>query len=167
MLRSLIQNILRPKLQLLALLTLLFQLNVVSLIYAAEIPENLNLKLIAKTVTKEHKAQILYFSASYCTYCKQLNLDVIDPISRNDHYQKTITISEIMIDGKTSIIDFDGSSTNQETLESRYKIQATPTLVFVDERGDEISSRLTGYQNKDFYWYYLDKSINKALTALK
>ena len=138
-----------------------------SMSFAAEIPEVINLKTTAQTAVKSHKVQILYFSASYCSYCKQLNEEVIEPIFRNEDYLKTVIITEIMIDGSSSIVDFDGDSTDQETLESRYKIQATPTLVFVDQQGDEISSRLTGYQNKDFYWYYLDKSINKALSILK
>jgi len=124
---------------------------------------SIELPRIAKTAKIDHKAMILYFSASDCTYCKQLNEDVISLIHTNTNYINTVSITEIIINKQSHIVDFDGVNSNPQKLAAKYNIQVTPTLLFVDVKGNEVAKRVTGYQSKDFYWYYLDKSISSAL----
>ncbi len=119
--------------------------------------------LIAK---QSSKVQILYFSASDCTYCISLNDEIINAVRVNDDYQKKILLTEIMLDGEELIIDFESKGIDQTTIASRYNIQVTPTLVFVDEQGKEIVKSIVGYQSNEFYWYYLDKNIKEALSIL-
>ena len=95
----------------------------------------------------------------------QLNEDVIHPIQINEGYIKKVKVVEVSLDGAEKIIDFNNKAINSDDLQSRYNIQVTPTLVFVDQKGNEISQRIVGYQTIDFYWYYLDESINKALAG--
>lgn len=124
----------------------------------------INLHSIADAATKSNQVIMLYFSAIYCTYCMMLNEDVIQPMMVNEGYLKKVRVVEISLDTDENITDFNNKTISIDVLQSRYDIQVTPTLLFVDNKGTEIVQRIVGYQTKDFYWYYLDEAINAAKT---
>ena len=127
---------------------------------------DVDLKRATISAKSDHKIMILYFSASYCSYCKELTADVINIVKSHNDYRPKVVLKEIVIDEQMTIKDFKGESIDASTLQMQQKITATPTLIFVDEHGNEIAERLEGYHSKDFYWYYLDKSIANALATL-
>jgi hypothetical protein len=45
-------------------------------------------------------------------------------------------------------------------------VVGTPTLLFLDNKGEELTSRLVGYHSEDFYWYYFDEAIEIARNEL-
>lgn len=122
------------------------------------------INLYSSALEAKEKAQaiMLYFSATYCTFCMQLSEDVIQAIKINEGYIKKVRVIEISLDAEEDITDFDNHVVDVDVLQSRYNIQVTPTLLFVDQKGDEVTERIVGYQSKDFYWYYLDEAINKS-----
>ena len=134
---------------------------------ASQTDRDINLAHHAQLATKQQKVLIIYFTATYCSFCKRLNNDVIQPMYRNEGYRNKVILREIVMDEQSTITDFNGKATDVDDLASKYNIQATPTLIFVDEKGNEIAERLEGYQSVDFYWYYLDKSIDSALAKIK
>jgi thioredoxin 1 len=79
--------------------------------------------------------QILYFSASWCGPCKNLN-----PII-NQLQTEGVNIKKIDID-------------NDFIISQNYSIKNIPTLVLVDSRGTEIK-RITGSKSKEDIknWY--------------
>ncbi len=125
-----------------------------------------NLYQIARTTQLLNQVHVIYFSASYCFYCKQLTEDVINAVRANKGYQNQVTITEIQIDGDDSVTDFNQKIVDPEAFASSYDIQITPTLIFVNSQGKEIVKRTVGYQNSEFYWYYFDKKIARAMTRL-
>lgn len=126
----------------------------------------INLRQIAAETKHLKKVHVIYFSASYCAFCKQLTEDVLNAVRVNKDYQRTVTLTEIQIDGTESIIDFNNKTIDPEIFSEQYNIQITPTLVFIDDSGREIVKRTVGYQNNEFYWYYLDKKLLKANNKL-
>lgn len=158
----------RPQSILLVAWVLFFSLQPMSsrLARAADVAGGIDLSDNARIAKKHHKVMILYFAASYCSYCEALNTDVIHPMRINRDYQDKVVIKEILLDGFTVIKDFSGEPTTADSLGLKYDIEITPTLLFVDASGNEVSERLEGYQSRDFYWYYLDISINNALGHL-
>ena len=125
-----------------------------------------NLYQIARSTQSLNKVHIIYFSASYCFFCKQLTEDVINAVRINKDYQKQVTITEIEIDSEGLVTDFNQKIADPEALASSYNIQITPTLIFVDSQGKEIVKRSVGYQSSEFYWYYFDKKIAQAMIKL-
>ena len=126
------------------------------------VEEITNLQTFSQQAMSENKVAILYMSATHCVYCMKLNRDVVNPMMGNKGYQKSILLQKLEIDLMSDIINFDGQTVSRDDLIERYNIIATPTLLFVNERGEEIAERLEGYQSEEFYWYYLDKSIEQA-----
>jgi hypothetical protein len=45
-------------------------------------------------------------------------------------------------------------------------VVGTPTLLFLDSGGEELTQRLVGYHSEDFYWYYFDEAIENAKNKL-
>lgn len=113
-----------------------------------------------------NRVHILYFSASYCSYCERLEAEVINPMRKNANYRKQVLITQLAIDGGDLVVDFDNNTTDADKLSSRLSARVTPTLLFLNHQGEEIAERVVGFQNPEFYWYYLDEAIASALTAL-
>jgi len=131
--------------------------------------EDVGLDLAKKVAQPEHqdKVHILYFSASYCSFCADLEENVLHAVRVNKDYQKQVFISEISLDESTVITDFKGNTIDADEFIDRYDVSFTPTLIFVDNQGNEIAKRRKGYQNVEFYWYYLDISIANGLKAIQ
>ena len=130
--------------------------------YADNTHKKINLQQLAARAVKQNKVVILYMSATHCAYCMKLNRDVIEPMLGNKGYQESVLLQKIQIDLILAIVDFNGKVISSDDLIEKYNIIATPTLLFVNSQGEEIADRLEGYQSEEFYWYYLDKSIDKA-----
>jgi thioredoxin-related protein len=109
---------------------------------------------------------LLLMAAEYCTYCKYVEQNFLKPmISSGDHKDKVL-IRIFYIDGHQPIRDFDGSSVTPEALAARYRVQLTPTVLFLGPGGQELAERLVGISSKDFYGVYLEQGIDAALAKL-
>jgi hypothetical protein len=68
----------------------------------------------------------------------------------------------LRIDSALPLRDFDGQSVAPDALASRYRTRLTPTVLFLDDRGRELTERIIGINTVDFYGYYLDAAIDAA-----
>ena len=62
--------------------------------------------------------------------------------------------------------DFQDHSREAAELAADYGVKLTPTLLFLDARGHELTSRMVGINTLDMYSFYLDEAIAKAAKAL-
>jgi thioredoxin-related protein len=93
---------------------------------------------------KAKKRVVLYFGQDGCPYCKRLlevNLRRPQTIAR---MQKHFVALAINIWGDREVVWTDGKPTTEKQLAARLRVQFTPTLVFLDEKG-EVALRLNGY----------------------
>lgn len=124
-----------------------------------------DLKMESVLSISSGKPYVLYISRKDCPDCKRLERDVLVPLIRSRQYDSMISLRELIWD-RNSIKGFNGKSISAEKLIEQYRVIGTPTLLFLNEKGNEIAERLAGYQSEDFYWYYLDKAIELATTNL-
>ncbi len=80
---------------------------------------------------------------------------------RNDDYRPLVDLHELAWESN-DVIDFDRQARSAAEIIARYKIMGTPTLLFLDGQGNELTDRISGYHSEDFYWYYFDKAIGVA-----
>jgi hypothetical protein len=64
------------------------------------------------------------------------------------------------------VIDFDGRSLTTREFAARYGIEVTPTLLFLNAEGIELSERLVGIWSEDFYGGFIDNRIDEASSRL-
>ncbi len=109
---------------------------------------------------------MLLFSADYCGFCTRLSEEFLVPMQRSGEYRDRVLIREIRIDNYATLRDFEGQPTMPEDLAYRYDISVTPTILFLDHRGRELTQRMVGLGTVDFFGLYLDAAIASARARL-
>jgi thioredoxin-related protein len=109
---------------------------------------------------------VLEFSSEDCAYCRKLEALFLLPMQRNAYYDDKILLRSISLDEYNSVIDFDGRSIATSEFATRYAVSLTPTLLFLDADGNEISERLVGIWSEDFYGGFIDNRIDEARQRL-
>ena len=150
-----------------AALALLFIVNTPSLLVAS-MPEMPVAKDLKTTVNQSpQKVVVLYFTAEYCMYCQALDRDVLGPVMRSGEYADIANFLRLQHDEpETKLTDFDGSLVSNRELIQRYKVNVTPTLIFLGPNGHEVASPLIGFLTVDFYGAYLDQSLKDGRAQL-
>jgi thioredoxin-related protein len=106
------------------------------------------------------KRVMLYFGQDGCPYCKRL-MEVNfreAPIAAKT--QQHFVALALNIWGDREVTWTDGVSTTEKQLAAKLKVQFTPTLVFLDERG-AVALRLNGYYPPREFEAALDRAAGK------
>ena len=100
-------------------------------------------------------------------YCQALDRDVLGPIMRSGEYAEIANFQRVQHDEpETKLTDFDGSLVSNRNLIQRYKVNVTPTLIFLAPNGHKVASPLVGFLTVDFYGAYLDQSLEDGRAHL-
>lgn len=113
------------------------------------------------------KVIMLEMSASYCGYCRTLEEEIIKPMLRSGDYAKNVLIRKLEIDSHHPVKGPQGEKTNPAELASRYDVFVTPTLIFLDADGKEVSERILGVNSLDYYGYYVDQSLDQGHRSIQ
>ena len=105
---------------------------------------------------------VLEFAREDCPYCHKLERLFLLPMQRNADYDDKILVRSISL----AVIDFDGRSVATNEFAARYGVSLTPTLLFLNADGSEISERLVGIWSEDFYGGFIDSRIETARDSL-
>ncbi|MEA1050341.1 thioredoxin fold domain-containing protein [Lamprobacter modestohalophilus] len=105
----------------------------------------LDLRADLEAARKAGKRLILYFGQKRCPYCHQL-MDVNFGTEADivEYTRRHFDITPIDIWGVAEVTDLRGRSMTERGFSLREQADFTPTLIFYDERGDEVL-RLRGY----------------------
>ena len=105
---------------------------------------------------------VLEFSSEYCGYCRKLEALFLVPMQRNSEYDEKILIRSVSLDSYETLVDFSGRSMSTADFASRYGISLTPTLLFLNSDGVEMSEKLVGIWSEDYYGGFIDNRIDEA-----
>ncbi|MGQ0653353.1 MAG: thioredoxin fold domain-containing protein [Betaproteobacteria bacterium] len=93
---------------------------------------------------KEKKRVMLYFGQEGCPYCKRLMEVNFKQPQTVERMRRHFVALALNIWGDREVTWTDGEPTTEKQLAARLRVQFTPTLVFLDEKG-EVALRLNGY----------------------
>lgn len=86
----------------------------------------------------------LFFQMKDCPFCHRMENTILNQPDVIAYYKKHFLSFSIDIEGSNEMTDFDGTTgTAQELSEKKYRVRATPVLMFVDLTGKRIL-RYTG-----------------------
>ena len=85
---------------------------------------------------------------------------------KGGQFQQRANLVEVSLDASLPFKDFDGSPVSATDFGARYKVKITPTLLFLDANGRELTRPRIGISNLELYGFYLDRSINEAMSEL-
>ena len=122
---------------------------------------------LAQVARNEGKIIMLEVSASYCGYCELLEEEFIKPMLRNDYYSEIVLIRKIDLDSYQTITDFSGNQTTADVFARNLDVKLTPTILFFDGNGNEVSQRILGINSLDLYGGYIEDGLNNGLLKIK
>ena len=96
---------------------------------------------------------VLYVSRSDCTFCRAFEQDVLGPLVKSEVFAGKVRFREL-------IMDKDPAAS---ALAQRLDVHVTPTLIFLDGHGREVSRRILGYNRNEFFGYYLERAVTQAI----
>ena len=118
-----------------------------------------DLQALGQRARREGKIILLEVEASDCPYCRKLEEEILKPMLRSGDYESNTLIVQLEIDGYDSIRDWNGTETTPAAVSSRYRVFVTPTLLFLDAGGREVSKRIVGINSVDFFGAYVDEAL--------
>ena len=127
-----------------------------------EIKSTRDLQQLGRQAIQQRKVIFLEVSASYCGYCKTLEEHIIKPMLRSGDYDDYVMIRKLNIDSHLTLIDFDGSKTTPAQFSYKRDASLTPTLLFFDGKGKEVSKRILGVNTLELYGQYVDDALQQG-----
>ena len=132
-----------------------------------EIPITHDLTIEAALARDKQLPIMLMFSQDGCSYCEIMKAEFIRPMLISGQYTDKVIIRIIQLDDFGDLIDFDGSKVEAGNFATRYRAYVTPTLIFVDHQGRELSPRLLGVGTIDFFGGDIDDAIDQSLQKVR
>lgn len=102
-----------------------------------------------------------------CRYCALLKREILVPMLRSGEYRDKVLIRELVIEPSMAIKGFDGLPTDSVSVAEALEATLSPTVLLLAPDGRRLEPPIRGINNAEFYGYYLDQAIGRALTALR
>ena len=149
---------------LLSSLIFLFSLNC----YASDnfdsvLAEESDFQKLSLKMKEESLGLVLMFHAENCPYCAIMENEILSPMIRSGDYDKRVLIRKLQIDESRDIKDFAGMVVEPSDISDRYNASLTPTLVFLDYKGDQKAEMMIGINTVELFGAYLDAEIDKLV----
>jgi len=110
------------------------------------------------------KRVMLYFGQDGCPYCKRLMEVNFRQRATVERMQQRFVALALNVWGDREVTWIDGSAISEKQLAARLKVQFTPTLIFLDEKGG-IALRLNGYYAPERFNAALDYASGRISRA--
>jgi thioredoxin-related protein len=130
------------------------------------VPQAIDLRAEAERANTRQVPLLLMFSAEHCTFCVRMENEFLKPMIISGDYEDKVLIRKLELGGGT-VRDFNGKTVTVDALAARYKVFVTPTLIFLDAAGRQLTDKMVGLTTPDFFGGYLDASIDTSLSRLR
>jgi thioredoxin-related protein len=120
-----------------------------------------------KTAGQNKTPILLLVSQDHCPFCDQIKREILGPMLVSGEYDRKVMIREIYIDLGSRVTDFTGVTREASSFMLNYKVYLTPTLLFLDDEGRELTERMVGIQTPELYPFYVDRAVEKAIAAYR
>jgi thioredoxin-related protein len=118
----------------------------------------------AKDAAQKGEPLVVLVSLPGCPWCELLRRNYLGPMRLEGMHAVQFTVND-----KNQ--RFEGFAAGKDTtgldMSVVYKARITPTLLFLDAKGQEIAERITGVASVDFIGALLDQRLATARLALK
>lgn len=132
-----------------------------------EIEQIQDFAALSREARSSGKIIMLEMSATYCSYCRTLEEEIIKPMLRSGDYTENVLIRKLEIDHHYPMKHPSGKTVSPAQLASQLNVYVTPTLIFLDGEGREVSERILGVNSLDFYGAYVDDALKKGYQSIQ
>ena len=114
----------------------------------------------------QSKVALILVSQPNCNYCDLITEEILQPMLLNGSYEQTTLFIEVETNSGKQLVDFNGQNVSATKFAQRYNAWATPTLLFLDQQGNEIAKKMVGINTIELYGFYVDKALKTAFKAI-
>ncbi len=116
-----------------------------------------------RDIHPEPQLLVLLFSQPECGYCDQVRNEFLLPLQQQ--HRRELVIRELKVPGFEDVRDRDHNWLTPQAFARRYAISFYPSVLMLSLDGAPLAEPLVGISSTDFYGYYLDQTIEQALSA--
>jgi thioredoxin-related protein len=129
------------------------------------IEEN-NFQQLSQQMKEKSLGLLLMFHAEHCPYCALMENEILSPMVKSGEYDDRILIRKLQIDEARDIKDFLGNTVEPSEISDAYNARLTPTLVFLDYKGQEKAKKMVGINTVELFGAYLDAEIDELVKSI-
>ena len=96
------------------------------------------------------KPVVLFFTQPGCSYCRIVRYDYLQPMMLERGDRDPVLLREVSITGQRMLRAHDGRMMNESELAARYRVQMTPTLMFIGPDGESLAEAIIGGNHPDY-----------------
>lgn len=85
------------------------------------------------------KGLLLIFEMDECPFCDRLHRTALREVVVQDYFRQRFAVFKIDLRGGTPLVGFDGRESTESGFAVQQKVRATPTSVFYDLSGKEVT----------------------------
>ncbi|MCW9014973.1 MAG: thioredoxin family protein [Gammaproteobacteria bacterium] len=149
------------------LIFLLFLLTgMITPLHAGHLKQVKDLRVEFHNANKAGLPLLILFSAEECEYCEYIKENFLIPMQKDSAYADKVIIREIKTESYFNVIDASGIRTTADQIAMRYDADVSPTIIFMDSKGQELSRKIIGISAPDYFDTLLDDAINESLHKL-
>jgi len=145
--------------------TLLFAMT--TPVSATGLPPARDLQADAETARNARLPVVLFFLSPTCPYCRQIEELYLPSLLEENARTPRFLIRTVEIDSGESLKDFRGEPTTMRDFARSQGVRLVPHLRFVGPDGQSLAPDLIGLNPPDFYFGYLNDSIQQAYDRLR
>ncbi len=135
----------------------------VALAKDSALPVPASLPAAAEAATRLGEPLVLLITLPGCPFCELVRRSYLLPARQDAGLQAW----QLDVTNRTSVlIGFDGKPTTAALQTSAWKARFTPTVLFLDVKGQALAERLVGVAVPDFYGAYLEDRLATARRVL-
>lgn len=108
---------------------------------------------------------VVLFSVTGCVHCERVRARHLRHLVGTTRAGRPLKVSEAAIDRETPMKLFDASPATHRVWARRLGIRFAPTVAVFDGGGRLLAEPLVGALTDDFYGFYLDEMIDRAVAA--
>jgi len=126
-----------------------------------------NLGVLKQQAEAKNLPILLLFTAEDCEYCDAIRINYLLPMIKSGDYKSTILIRQVYIEDYSYLRNAKGELISGDVLALKYDVDVTPTILFLNSNGQELTKRIIGISNIYYFGEILEKSISRATSAFK
>ena len=131
------------------------------------LPLAVDLSKDAKTAQASNIPVVVFFTATWCNYCKKLEENIINPLLETTDIENYAEFRQVVMDkAHWKMKDFAGNQVEMKSYGPSQKVKVAPTTHVYNANGELIAEPIIGLTLEEFYPGNLEKAINNGLKAL-
>ncbi len=122
---------------------------------------------VAAQIRRQNIPAVILIDQEDCPYCRKVEGEFIAGLVASGELDGQAVFGKISIDAGETIVNQEGDTVSTRDFLAGLNTSFTPTILFLDGEKNELVEKMIGLSTPDYYGFYLEQSIKKAIETLR